>query len=65
MAAKELQLRRERDGMIVIRFEGGGEVPASLSGRYTNERVASQAIHQYLSTRRRKPSAKKKESSGA
>lgn len=35
-----------------VYVDGGGEVPAVLSGVYTDPRVANVAITQYLATRR-------------
>lgn len=36
-----------------IRWGGGGEVPAILSGSYTSKGAAEFAINSYLSTRKR------------
>lgn len=39
--------------LVRVRFEGGGEVPASLSGSYTTPAAAQQAIDVYLADKGR------------
>ena len=58
-AQKELKVVRRRDGLLEIKYEGGGEVPAVLQGVYNSQRVAQQAITLYLATRRKRSNGKK------
>lgn len=40
-------------GSFAIAFEGGGQVPEVLSGRYTSIRIADTAIMAYLANDKR------------
>lgn len=48
---KVLEVRPNGLGMFHIRFQGGGEVPASLSGVYNNASKAQVAVDVYLANR--------------
>ena len=49
---KQLGLYRVANTSLYgIRFEGGGEIPDSLSGRFTNTDLAFEAIAGYLNQR--------------
>ena len=62
MATKELQVKSKGFSFGVAWF-GGGEVPQILSGLYTSQGDAQEAIDLYLSTRRvRKPKDGKRKS---
>ena len=63
--SKELKVRpvKQLGTMLEIYYEGGGEVPAALSGMYTSSSVAQQAINAYLSQRKEKPRGKRASSS--
>lgn len=54
---KELKVRKSKTpGLFEIYYEGGGELPATLKGKYTSPRDAKQAIHDYeISKPKRKP----------
>ena len=45
---KEFKVVRGTTGNWVIKLEGGGKVPAKLSGQYTRHDHATRAIEQYL-----------------
>lgn len=47
MSTKKLVHKRRKDGMVFIRYEGGGEVPSSLKGLYTRGSIAQAAIDHY------------------
>lgn len=51
---KEIKFRRLGIGLYQLYFEGGGEIPASLSGLYTSIFAAEQAIEKYKQTCRAK-----------
>jgi hypothetical protein len=51
---KELKIRYSTANTYEIYYEGGGEVPAVLSGKYTDHRTAQKAIDLYLQGRPRK-----------
>lgn len=59
--SKELKTRPVKGlgTMLEIFYEGGGEVPAALSGQYTSTSVAQTAITAYLSQRKEKPRGKR------
>jgi hypothetical protein len=41
-----------------LRFEGGGEVPASLSGAYTSISMVDTAVFNYINTEKETPKKK-------
>ena len=57
MAAKEKKLIVElspNDGTLyVIKYEGGGQLPKFLEGKYTSYVEANRRIAQYLATEKR------------
>lgn len=49
---KELEIRMQPNGNLYeIRYAGGGELPAALSGTYTSRRIARADIAAYLNKR--------------
>lgn len=54
---KELKIRYSKPNAFEIYYEGGGEVPESLQGRWSDRGKAQIAIDNYLLTR--KPRGKK------
>lgn len=62
---KELQVVKEVNSSLYrIKFEGGGELPKALSGRYTSTKLAQDAINNYLAQRDTKPNGKTTSSKG-
>lgn len=55
--AKELKIRYSQPNAFEVYYEGGGELPEVLQGRFTDRRNAQAAIDNYLLTR--KPRGKK------
>ena len=53
---KELRIRisPKTPNLYDVYYEGGGELPESLSGLYVSEKDAQYAIDMYLSNRKRK-----------
>ena len=45
---KNFIIDQNTNGLFFIRFEGGGEVPKALSGKYLRHEVAKYAINAYL-----------------
>lgn len=45
--AKELKFRMLPEGLYIVFYEGGGELPQRLSGRYTSVFAAQAAIDNY------------------
>ena len=74
MTNKELKVVQAKNGMFFAKYEGGGQLPADLSGLWTNENDLKKRIEKYLATRRdrsatttkkpRTPAKKKVESDG-
>lgn len=56
---KELKIRYTQPSAFEIYYEGGGEVPAVLQGRFTDRGQAQKAIDQYLLTKPVRKTAKK------
>lgn len=53
---KDILLRRTKDGLFFeTYFEGGGELPAALSGMYTDAYTAQKAIDKYINQRDNPP----------
>lgn len=52
-AKKELRIRRSKSvpAMFEVYFEDGGQLPTVLSGKYTREQYAQEAIDKYLAGR--------------
>lgn len=48
---KELKYRKLPEGLYVIFYEGGGELPAQLQGGYTSVFAVQKAIDAYKSTK--------------
>lgn len=50
---KELRIRRSKNSpaMFEVYFEDGGQLPSVLSGKYTREHYAQEAIDKYLAGR--------------
>lgn len=50
---KELRIRRSKNtpAMFEVYFEDGGQLPDVLSGKYTREGYAQEAIDKYLAGR--------------
>ena len=44
-----------------LKFEGGGEVPASLSGAYTSISMVDTAVFNYINTEKETPKKKTEE----
>lgn len=55
---KELKIRYSQPNAFEVYYEGGGELPMALQGRFTDRGSAQKAIDLYLSTRA--PRGKKK-----
>lgn len=57
MAAKEkkliVELLPNEGTLYVIRYEGGGQLPQFLEGKYTSYAEANRRITQYLTTEKR------------
>ena len=49
---KELKIIPDGMGMYSVGFEGGGEVPAKLSGKYNSKLFAQMSIDTYLTNRK-------------
>ena len=47
-APKTLEAVREEEGLYIIRYTAGGEVPDSCKGKFTNLRFADAAIAEVL-----------------
>lgn len=47
---KKLVVERAMDGLYVIKWTAGGEVPDELKGRWTNLTRANLAIQNFMST---------------
>lgn len=55
---KELKVRKSASpGLFEAYYEGGGELPTALKGKYTSPRDAKQAINDYENS---KPKPKRK-----
>ena len=50
---KELVIARKEDGMYIVHYEGGGQVPKSLGGEFNKRKVAEDAIENYLTAEKR------------
>ena len=49
---RELEIRPfGTTSMRVVAWKGGGELPKDLSGLYTNDRIAQEAIDKYMSSK--------------
>lgn len=57
---KQLIVVTDPRGIIKLAWEGGGELPAILSGTYTSVRAAQIAADSYISNVKEKPNAKSK-----
>ena len=60
MADVKKFMTRNRPGgpLIELYYEGGGELPPSLTGAYTTSGVALKASEEYIKTRRPRPKSK-------
>lgn len=51
---KDIKIERCKDGVnYYLMYEGGGELPKELSGLYTKQSIAQQAIDSYRANRKR------------
>jgi hypothetical protein len=51
---KELIVRTQKIGNYEIIYEGGGEIPHSLSGSWNKKKLAYDAIERHIASQRRK-----------
>ena len=49
---KELLILPDGKGLYFVGFDGGGEVPKVLSGKYNSKVFAQNAINSYLTNRK-------------
>jgi len=51
MATKEIRIVQAKNGMFFAKYNGGGQMPAELSGLWTGEKDLQKRVDKYLEKR--------------